>query len=168
MVQLRLKDADARTLADVGRALVAALEVPVIVNDRADVALACGAAGVHLGADDLPVAAVRRIVPAAFIVGASLGGDAELATAAGADYVGIGPVYGTSSKPDAGDAIGPAELSRLARAAGAPAVAIGGITSENAAAAVAAGAHGVAAIRSIFAAPDPAAAARALRSATGR
>jgi len=167
MVQLRLKDADGRTLVEVGRALVGALAVPVLVNDRADVALACGAAGVHLGADDLQVDVVRRIVPPGFVIGASLGTDAELATAAGADYVGIGPVFGTTSKADAGDAIGVAALARLALRAGVPAVAIGGITPENARLAVEAGAAGVAVIRALFGAPDPERAARGLRSAIG-
>lgn len=167
MVQLRIKDADARTLVEVGRALVGALPVPVLVNDRADVAIACGAAGVHLGPDDLPVDVVRRIAPAGFVIGASLGGDAELETAAGADYVGIGPVFGTTSKADAGDAIGVETLARLLGRAGAPAVAIGGITPLNARAAVEAGAAGVAVIRSLFGSPDPERAARDLRSAIG-
>jgi thiamine-phosphate pyrophosphorylase len=168
MVQLRLKTEDARTLAEVARALVAALPVPVTVNDRVDVALAAGAAGAHLGADDLPVRAARRMVPADFVLGASVGGDAELAHAAGADYVGIGPVYETSSKPDAGSAIGVAEFTRLTRAAELPAVAIGGITPANAAALFAAGAAGVAVIRAVLGSPDPEAAARALRFASGR
>jgi thiamine-phosphate pyrophosphorylase len=168
MVQLRLKDEDARTLAEVARALVAALPVPVTVNDRVDVALAVGAAGAHLGVDDLPVRAARRIVPPGFVLGASLGADAELARVAGADYVGIGPVYETSSKADAGSAIGVAEFARLMRAAGLPAVAIGGITPANAAALFAAGAAGVAVIRAVLGSSDPEAAARALRSASGR
>ena len=103
MVQLRLKDADARTQVEVARALVAALPpgVPVIVNDRADLAIASGAAGVHVGPEDLPVAAVRRILGPDRIVGLSVGNDAEALEASGADYVGIGPVYATASKGDA-------------------------------------------------------------------
>jgi thiamine-phosphate pyrophosphorylase len=170
MVQLRLKAADARTLVRVGRALEAALRplgVPVLVNDRVDVALACGAAGAHLGADDLPVRAARRIVPAGFILGASLGSDAELENARAADYVGIGPLYATGSKPDAGDAIGVEEFVRLKRAAGLPAVAIGGITPDNAAPLLAAGADGIAVIRAVFSARDPRRAAAALRSSSG-
>ncbi len=168
MVQLRLKDADARSLVEVGRALVASLPVPVLVNDRADVALAAGAAGVHLGPDDLPVAAVRAFAPAGFIIGASVGSDAELPAARGADYVGIGPVYGTPSKSDAGAAIGIAEFARLARECGVPAVAIGGVTAATAGSLMAAGASGVAVIRAILGAPDPEGAARAFGSATGR
>jgi thiamine-phosphate pyrophosphorylase len=168
MIQLRLKDADAQTQVEVARALIAALppRVPLIVNDRADVALAAGAAGVHVGPDDLSVAAVRRIAPRPdFIVGASVGTTAEVAGSRGADYVGIGPVYGTLSKSDAGAAIGVAELARLATLAGLPAVAIGGIDATNAAPVIAAGARGVAVIRAVFGAADPEAAARAIRSA---
>jgi thiamine-phosphate pyrophosphorylase len=163
MVQLRLKAADARTLTEIGRALVAALEVPVVINDRADVALACGAAGVHLGADDIPVEALRRVVPAGFIIGASAGNDAELEAAAGADYVGIGAVFETASKADAGAAIGIAEFARLAGRAPMPAVAVGGITADNAPLVRAAGAAGIAVISAVFGARDPEAAARALR-----
>lgn len=165
MIQLRLKDADARTLAEIGRALVQALAVPVVINDRADVALAIGAAGAHLGADDVPIAALRPHVPPGFILGASAGNDAELDQAAGADYVGIGSVYATASKPDAGNAIGVAEFQRLAaraRARGLPAVAVGGITAANAPAVRAAGAAGIAVIGAIFGARDPEAAARSL------
>ena len=167
MVQLRLKDVDSRELVSIARALVATLPVPVVVNDRADVALAAGAAGVHVGTDDIPAAALRRIVPPNFIIGASVGSDAEVPLAAGADYVGIGPVFATLSKPDAGTAIGTAEFSRLARLAGLPAVAIGGIDATNFHSALGAGAKGVAVIRAIFAAADPELAARALSSATG-
>ncbi|HEX6966934.1 MAG TPA: thiamine phosphate synthase [Gemmatimonadaceae bacterium] len=166
-IQVRLKDADARTQVEVARTLVRTLTVPVIVNDRVDVALAAGAAGVHVGADDLPVDAVRRITPPGFIVGTSVGCDAEVAGARGADYVGIGPVYATASKPDAGDAIGVDEFARLARACGLPAVAIGGITPEHVPALIAAGASGVAVIRAVFGAADPERSARALRDAIG-
>lgn len=162
MVQLRLKSTDPRTLVEVARALVAALPVPVIVNDRADVALAAGADGVHLGAEDVPPSALRPSLPVGFIVGASVGSDAELLNAVGADYVGIGPVFATASKSDAGDAIGVTEFARLARLAGRPAVAIGGITPENVGLLRDAGASGVAVIRAVFAAPDPSEAARAL------
>jgi thiamine-phosphate pyrophosphorylase len=104
-VQVRLKDAAPRTIVEVTRAVVIRVDVPVFVNDRFDVALAAGAAGVHLGGDDLPVADVRRITPPWFVIGASVGGDAEVANAKLADYVGIGPVYGTDSKTDAGEAL---------------------------------------------------------------
>ena len=168
MVQLRLKGIDARTMAAAGAALVRALRVPVIVNDRLDVAHACGAAGVHLGFDDLPVRAARRIVPPAFVIGASVGADDEVANGRDADYVGIGPVYATLSKSDAGAAIGAAELGRLAALCARPCVGIGGITAENAAAVIAAGADGIAVIRGVFGLPEPELAAASLRSAIGR
>ena len=112
MVQLRLKDEGPRTLVEVARALLRAVpRVPVLVNDRADVALAAGVHGVHVGVDDLAPAALRRIVPPAFIIGASVGSDDEVERASEADYVGIGPVYPTASKGDAGSAIGVARFA---------------------------------------------------------
>jgi thiamine-phosphate pyrophosphorylase len=141
------------------------VSVPVLVNDRLDVALAAGAAGVHLGVDDLPVAAARRVAPGGFIVGASFGGVEELAHATGADYVGIGPVFGTPSKLDAGDAIGVDGFVRLRQLLPSPAVAIGGVSEENAAGLIAAGADGIAVIRAVLSADDPEEAARRLRAA---
>lgn len=167
-IQLRLKDVSARDLAGLAAELVRALSVPVIINDRADIAMAVGAAGVHLGVDDVPVRAVRSIAPPGFIIGASVGSDDEIPNAAGADYVGIGPVYGTLSKHDAGSAIGLQQLSRLAAATGLPAVAIGGITPANARAAIDAGAAGVASLAAVFGASDPRAAAIEMASAIGR
>ncbi len=169
MVQLRLKDADARTQVEVARALIAALpaRIPIIMNDRADLAIAAGAAGVHVGPEDLPAAAVRRILGPARIVGVSVGNDAEALQASDADYVGIGPVYATASKGDAGSAIGVAELARLIALCARPAVGIGGIDATNAAAVIDAGARGGAVIRALFRAADPEEAARSLRSAIG-
>ena len=166
MIQLRLKELDPRDLVHVAHALVAAVPVPVVVNDRADVALAAGAAGVHVGVDDIPASALRGVVPPAFIIGASVGSAEELPNASGADYVGIGPVFATRSKADAGDAIGTTEFSRLARLTGLPAVAIGGIDAGNCREARAAGASGVAVIRAIFSARDPEQAAKELSSAS--
>ncbi len=165
MLQVRLKHASSRELVEVTRALVAAVDVPVLVNDRADVALAAGAAGVHLGIDDLPVSAVRAIAPPGFIVGASFGDEAELAHARGADYVGIGPVHATASKLDAGTAIGIDGFARLRALVPCPAIAIGGVGAADAAPLCAAGAAGVAVIRAVFGAADPEAAARELRLA---
>lgn len=166
MVQLRLKDVDARTLVAAGRALVDGLRVPVLVNDRVDVALACGAAGAHLGARDIPIADARRIVPAGFILGASVSRAEDLENARLADYVGIGPVYATSSKADAGAAVGEPVFAELARRAALPAVAIGGVTAERLPSLRRAGAAGAAVISAIFGAPDPEVAAAALRSAS--
>jgi thiamine-phosphate pyrophosphorylase len=167
-IQLRLKDVSARDLVGVARELVRAVGVPVIVNDRADVAIAAGAAGVHLGADDVPASVIRRIAPEGFIIGVSVGNDAEVANSAGADYAGIGPFFATGSKSDAGHPIGPEGFSRLAALAGLPAVAVGGVTAENAAIPMAAGATGIAVIGGVFGSGDPAGAARRLRSAIGK
>lgn len=173
MVQLRLKSETPRVLAEVARALRAALppHVPLLVNDRADVALAAGADGVHVGPDDVEPAALRRIVPAAFLIGASVGSVDEVARAAGADYVGIGPVFETISKSDAGRAIGVGGFAMLARACGVPAVAIGGIDASRCAEVKRGGAAGIAAISALCGAPDPESAARAFAEAwdaTGR
>ena len=166
-IQLRLKDVAARDLTSVARELVSAVSVPVIINDRADVAIAAGAAGVHLGADDIPPAAVRAFAPPRFIIGVSVGGDDEVANAIAADYAGIGPVYATGTKRDAGSAIGTGEFARLAAATGLPAVGIGGISAANARAVLEAGASGVAVVASVFGASDPRAAAAELLSAIG-
>jgi thiamine-phosphate pyrophosphorylase len=166
-IQLRLKDVSARDLVGVARELVRAVGVPVLVNDRADVAIAAGAAGAHLGVDDVPAAAIRRIAPDGFIIGVSVGNDAEVENSTGADYAGIGPFFTTASKGDAGKAIGPDEFARLAAAAGLPSVAVGGVTAENASIPVAAGAAGIAVIAGVFGSSDPEAAARRLRSASG-
>ena len=168
MIPLRLKDADARTLLEVARTLVLALSeggTPVIVNDRADVAIAAGAAGVHVGTEDVPAAALRAVVPPGFIIGASVGSADEAVLARGADYVGIGPVFETGSKVDAGPSIGVDGFAELRRLVSVPAVAIGGISASNAGRVIGAGAAGIAVIRSVFSAADPAQAARALRRA---
>jgi thiamine-phosphate pyrophosphorylase len=166
-VQLRLKNVAARDLVRLAQELVSALDVPVIVNDRADVAIAAGAAGVHLGAGDVPAASMRRIAPPGFIIGVSVGNEAELANVATADYAGIGPMYATPSKDDAGIAMGATGFAALAKRAGIPAIAIGGINADNAREAIEAGAEGVAAISAIFGSADPADAARRIRSAIG-
>ena len=167
MVQLRLKDVDARDLVAIARLLVVAVPVPVIVNTRADVALAVDAAGVHVGIDDVPASELRRVTPRSFIIGASLGNDTELSYAQGADYVGIGPVFGAGGNADASPAMGVAQFARLAQLAGVPAIAIGGIDETNCRQLREAGAAGVAVIRTIFRAADPERAARALSSAIG-
>jgi thiamine-phosphate pyrophosphorylase len=166
-VQVRLKRATPREVVEIVRAIVSKVPVPVIVNDRADIALAAGAAGVHVGEADLPVSAIRRFAPANFIIGASLGSDAELANAKDADYVGIGPLFTTDSKDDAGKAIGIDGFRKLAELAGKPAVAVGGLTAVRAAQVMAAGAAGVAVVNAIFKADDPESAARSIATAIG-
>lgn len=133
----------------------------VVVDDRLDVALAAGADGVHLGADDLPVAAARRIAPG-LVVGATCRDrvDVERAAAAGATYAGFGPVWATTSKRGLPDPLGPAAITRAAGLL--PLVAIGGVTGERAAVARRAGVHGVAVIGGIWDTRDPLASAKEL------
>jgi len=165
-IQVRWKSAPAGEVAQVARALVAALPVPVLVNDRIDVALAVGAAGVHLGQDDVPAGPLAPYLPPGFIVGISVGSPAEAGAAdARADYWSIGPCYSTATKSDAGTPLGPDGFGRLARLApGAlPVIGIGGITKDNAAAIRKSGAAGVAVIASVLASNDPERASRELR-----
>jgi thiamine-phosphate pyrophosphorylase len=166
-IQLRMKDAAAREMTEIARALLAetrAAGALLFINDRVDVALAAGADGAHVGQDDLPVAAARRIAPPGFLLGVSAE-TVELARAAqadGADYVGVGPVYATGSKADAGDAVGTERIAQVAAAVRIPVVGIGGITVDNAPPVIHAGAAGVAVISAVMRADDPAAAVRAL------
>jgi thiamine-phosphate pyrophosphorylase len=161
-VQLRLKECDPRELARVLRPLLAALSVPVLVNDRADVALAADAAGVHLGPDDVPVPLIRQIAPRGFIIGASVGTAAEVEHGRGADYWGIGPWRVTTTKPDAGASLGAAGFAAMVRRAeGRPCVAIGGVRPEDVDAVRKAGGVGVAVVSGILGADDVEAAARA-------
>lgn len=177
IVQARLKDAPASELLALARALVSALAVPVIVNDRVDVALAAGAAGAHLGHEDPPLDRLRPHVPPGFLLGLSVGSLAEAERGRGwpADYWSVGPCFATVNKVDAGLPLGAAGFGRLARLApyGVPVIGIGGITAANAASLTHHGAAGVAVIGAVWAgegagaggASDPAAAARALRAA---
>ena len=166
MIQLRLRDESPRTLVDVARSLRAAVPgIPLIVSARSDVAMAAGAQGVHLGSDDVAPEIVRRIVPPDFVIGVSVGDDLDVARVRGADYVAIGPVFGVGGTGGAGTAIGVARFVDLARQCALPAVAVGGVSVENAGAIMRAGASGLAVISALFAASDPTRAARALRDA---
>jgi thiamine-phosphate pyrophosphorylase len=163
-VQLRLKRVSARAQVEVARGLVRSLQIPVLVNDRPDIAIAAGAAGVHLGPGDLPVHLARRVAPPGFVIGASVGSDEEAAAAGEADYWGIGPWRSTITKGDAGAALGPEGFARLVRLAGGrPCLAIGGLRPEDLPLVYAAGGSGVAVAAGILAAPDVAAAARSYR-----
>jgi len=169
-VQLREKDLPGRpllALAERLRAATARTGALLLVNDRVDVAIAAGADGVQLGAGALPAPVARRLLPPGALVGVSAhaAADVAAAAAAGADLALFGPVYATPSK--AGPPQGEARLREAVGAAAIPVVAIGGVTAVRVAEVRAAGAAGVAVIRAILAAPDPAAATRALLAALG-
>ena len=167
-VQLRLKQRGAREQVALARALVAGVGVPVLVNDRPDIAIAAGAAGVHLGPDDLSVDLARRIAPPGFVIGASVGSVEEAAGAGGADYWGIGPWRVTTTKADAGAGLGPGGFGQLvARAGGRPCIAIGAVRPDDAGAVLAAGGSGVAVVSGILGAEDIHAAAARYAAALG-
>jgi len=172
VVQLRDKGVTDRERYETGlrvRELTAAAAVPLLVNDRIDLAAAIDADGVHLGQSDLPVAVARELLGESAVVGvsASTVEQAREAEAAGADYLGVGAVYGTDSKDVSGDrdGIGTERIAAVADAVGVPVIGIGGVDASNAAPVVEAGATGVAALSAITAAADPAAATEALRAA---
>lgn len=130
--------------------------VPLIINDNVEVALACGAAGVHLGQQDMPIAQARRIAGPDLILGASAHTVQEAleAQAAGADYLGVGAVFSTSTKADASP-LPLTTLREICAAVSIPVVAIGGITETNLLQLTGCGAAGVAVVSAIFGAPDP-------------
>ena len=164
-VQLRLKWATDADLFALARRLVESLTVPVLVNDRVDVALAAGAHGAHLGADDLAPALARRIVPAGFIIGASVGSEGEIERGLAANYWGIGPLHASVTKPAAGVALGLDAARTLRERAGSrPCVAIGGVTIQDVAPVMAAGFAGVAVVSGILGSEDVEGAARAYLS----
>jgi thiamine-phosphate diphosphorylase len=161
-LQLRCKGTPADAFLRAAMELVARAarrSARVIVNDRLDVALAAGAAGVHLGQHDLPLGAARRIAGDAFTIGVSTHDVAEARAAAdgGADYVGFGPMFATASKADTRPRRTLEDLARVRAAVAIPIVAIGGIGADSAAAVLDAGADAVAVIGALEAAPDPAA-----------
>ena len=176
-VQVRDKTAARRDLLALTRAVQAVLaptpHVRLVVNDAVDVALLAGADGVHVGQDDLPADEVRALLGPDALLGVSVGSAAELddvlSLAPGTvDLVGIGPVWATPTKPDAGVALGlegTRELAARSRAGGLSAVAIGGVHAAAAAEVAATGVDGICVVSDICAAPDPAAAARVLRAA---
>ena len=166
-VQFRQKQGTTRELVAMARAVqtvCAKQRVPLIVNDRADIALAVGAAGAHFGQDDMPVALGRRILPAEAILGASARTEEKIlaAISEGADYIGFGPIYGTTSKPDAETAKGLERLRRMCDIAECPVIAIGGIEIQTAREVIRAGAHGIAVISAVCAHPEPHRATQAL------
>lgn len=166
-VQLRAPEWKKRQWLITARDLKAALapfKVPLIINDQVDVALAVEADGVHVGQEDLPVAEVRALIGPQAILGLSVTRFEELADIpVGVDYLGIGPVYPTGSKPDAAPATGVNAFAMMVAATHLPVVAIGGIHENNCAPLFAAGAKGVAVISAICGQADPAQATRELR-----
>jgi thiamine-phosphate pyrophosphorylase len=169
-VQLREKQLDTRPFVERARALkalLAPLGVPLIINDRLDVALAAGADGVHVGQSDLPPEDVRRLMPHA-LIGMSVENPEQVRAAADmpVDYLGVSPVFSTPSKQDTAPALGLEGLRAMRALTDLPLIAIGGIDLNNAAQVLAAGADGLAVVRALCAAPDPVAAAQALRQLT--
>lgn len=172
MVQYREKDSplSLRETVALGRALrerCRQFGVPFIVNDRVDLALLLDADGVHVGQEDLPPSEARKLLGPGRIVGMSVSTPEELDVALREepDYLGVGPVYATTSKADAGDPVGTALVAYVRSRTDLPLVGIGGIAPENAAAVIAAGADGVAVVSAIGSASNPEAAARALAQA---
>ncbi len=172
LVQLRDKLSETRAMVARARAIKAALGVvPLLINDRVDVALAAGCDGVHVGQEDMAAEDARRLLGPGAIIGLSIKTTAQAAAAPLdlIDYAGIGGVYGTTSKSNTSKPIGPVGLKRIVeelrrRAPGFPTCGIAGINASNAAEVIAAGADGISVISALSLAPDPQAAARGLRN----
>jgi len=167
-VQLREKDANTRDfveLACVLQQLLTPLGVPLVINDRLDVALACGAQGVHLGQSDMSPAHARRLLPPEVFIGWSVETPADVQRAASlpVDYLGVSPVFVTPTKIDTAPPWGLAGLRQARALTNLPLVAIGGIHGGNAAEVLACGAHGLAVVSAICSADSPFAAAQKLR-----
>lgn len=160
LVQLRDPEAATRALVETARTLVALLRprgIPLIVNDRVDVALASAADGVHVGQSDMHPADVRALIGPDRILGLSITAAAEMDARdlAFVDYLGVGPIHWQATKPDAASPIGTAGLARIRAMTGLPIVAIGGVGTENGAGLMAAGADGLCVVSAIMAAADP-------------
>ena len=173
VVQLREKNLPTHDIVTFGQALrdlTHSMNVPLIVNDRVDVALAINAEGVHVGPRDMPAKIARQLIGPDRILGVSAAtvAEAQQAVQDGADYVGVGDLYGTPSKPDAGTPIGLERLAEIAQSIDIPIVGVGGVTVEKASAVIEAGAAGVAVISAVLAAPDPFDAAQQLRKQVTR
>jgi thiamine-phosphate pyrophosphorylase len=169
VIQLRDKRMGGRELLNNAvqiRALTKKAGVLFIVNDRLDIALSCGADGVHLGQDDMPARLARPLCPPGFIIGVSAGTleEAVQAVRDGADYIGLGPICYTGSKKDAGPVCGFDLITQVKRNVSLPVVAIGGIGPDNVQDAIAAGADGLAVISAVVSQDDIALAAKRLKS----
>lgn len=166
LVQYRAKTASSAEMYNEAlqlKALCDSFKVPLIINDRLDIAMAVGAAGVHLGQDDLPCAAARKILGGDYIIGVSAHNPAEAKAAlqSGADYLGCGAVFGTATKADV-KKLGTEGLMAICREKGLPVVGIGGVTADNYREVRAAGADGAAIVSGILAQPDIRATVRAI------
>ena len=169
VVQLREKEATTREVYEQGlkiRDFLREREIPLIINDRLDIALALDADGVHLGQDDMPVAAARKILGKEKLIGASVftPAEARAAEAAGADYLGLSPIFVTSTKPELTVQIGIDGISPIRRAVRIPLVGIGSLNAGNAFRAMEAGLDGVAVVAAICSHHDPEGAARAIKA----
>lgn len=167
-VQLREKQLNTRDFVAQAltlKALLAPHRIPLVINDRIDVALACGAQGVHLGQSDMPVVQARRLLPPEVFIGWSVEtmDDVIRSAALPVDYLGVSPIHATPTKTDTQQPWGLDGLRQVRSATTLPLVAIGGIHVANARAVLSAGADGLAVVSAICAAPDPCAAAAALR-----
>ena len=166
LVQYRAKTASSAEMYNEAlqlKALCDSFKVPLIINDRLDIAMAVGAAGVHLGQDDLPCAVARKILGVDYIIGVSAHNPAEAKAAlqSGADYLGCGAVFGTATKADV-KKLGTEGLTAICREKGLPVVGIGGVTADNYREVRAAGADGAAIVSGILAQPDISATVRAI------
>jgi thiamine-phosphate pyrophosphorylase len=167
-VQFREKGWETRRLICVAermQSLCKKAGVTFIVNDRVDVAIASGADGVHLGQNDFPIPLARKLLGDEAIIGGSAGNmeEARNCLLEGADYIGFGPVYFTTSKEDAGPAGGLVLLKQVVEEIPLPIIAIGGLTKDNTPQVIGTGAHGIAVISAVCCQKDPAEAARCLR-----
>lgn len=168
LVQLREKRASTREFLELARALLILLRqcgVPLVINDRLDIALAVGAQGVHLGQSDMPPGEARRLLGPRALIGLSVEspGEASAAETAAIDYLGLSPIFSTPTKTDLKHSLGLEGIRAIRSRSRHPLMAIGGIHTGNAGAIRAAGADGIAVVSAICGAEDPARAARELR-----
>lgn len=171
-VQLREKHCSTREFIDQARTLKPFLKaqgVPLIINDRLDVALAVKADGLHLGQQDMAITDARSIVGNSMIIGISAESidDAIRAESQGADYIGVSPVFATPTKTDTAPPLGLEGIRRIRRAVTLPIVGIGGVNHQTAGSVIGAGADGIAVVSAIVSADDPEQAARDLRAILG-
>ncbi len=167
LVQLRAKELQTREFLQLALQTAKLLKeksIPLIINDRIDIALACGAEGVHLGQDDIPLPYARKILGKKKRIGISVNtvNEAEEAEKGGADYLGVGPAYYTPSKRDLKAILGPSGLKAIRKKVKIPILAIGGINAENAREVISCGVDGIAVISALMGAEDIAKATREL------